>query len=161
MFTLGINSVSNIVINSVGNGTCTSSRLYYQTEKIICGYMLIDIDGPNKCKYPYGHDVFALAITKEGLKPSNYTENRLDTDYWMEQVYWYGGASSQWIMDNNNMDYLMVDSDGNCPNGHKLGYAEGRYRSCKYFLQPVFVFYFEIGFILNQYLLKIVPIFVL
>ena len=110
---------------------CVAGYEDYPQRYIRCGWIILDIDGPNKGKYTYGHDVFALAITKEGLKPSNYTENRLDTDYWMEQVCWYGRASSQWIMDNNNMDYLMVDSDGKCPNGHKLGYAEGRYRSCK------------------------------
>ncbi|MGN0018005.1 MAG: hypothetical protein ACI37S_03080 [Candidatus Gastranaerophilaceae bacterium] len=94
--------------------------------------MLIDIDGPNKGKFRVGHDVFQIPITKEELKPSLwYLAENLDSDSEMESVYWYGGASSQWIMDNNNMDYLMVDSDGKCPNGHKLGYAEGRYRSCK------------------------------
>ncbi|MBQ3310608.1 type II secretion system protein [bacterium] len=100
-------------------------------------YIYIDTDGPNRGKNEWGIDLFLIGFSLDNnyiLKPlidSTKEEFMRDMDGW-----WHGHCSSacgQWIMDNGNMDYLNIDSQGRCKNDTSkvLGYGEGKVQSCK------------------------------
>ena len=82
-----------------------------------------------------------MPITKEGIKPAHFSSNVLAIELADRCTHGSsgGGACGQWIMDNDNMDYLMVKDRSSfaksrtCPNNNVLGYdaSKGEVRSCK------------------------------
>ncbi|MBQ3311578.1 type II secretion system protein [bacterium] len=106
-------------------------------KQINCGYLHLDIDGPNKGKHTWGIDFFQLEITKEGIKPARYSSEYLASH--MSRITYGGYDAGQWIMDFGNMDYLNTKDHTDetlsrtCKNGKLLGYntAEGEVQSCK------------------------------
>ncbi|MBQ3311783.1 type II secretion system protein [bacterium] len=117
---------------------------YTNTKQIRCGRILLDIDGAKRGKNTFGIDLFVLAITKEGIKPAFCSSAFFNTDSnELASRCTHGNLGSvacgQWIMDNDNMDYLLAkdrstyDKSRTCPNGKKLGYNAnlGEVRSCK------------------------------
>ena len=86
-----------------------------------CGYIMIDLDGPNKGASTYGKDRFAFDIsTKIGIYPygSLYTVYNLDT--LATRCFDYGGTCTAWVIYNGNMDYLKADRTGRCPDGKTI-----------------------------------------
>ena len=66
-----------------------------------CGYILADIDGPNKGKNQLGDDVFQFIITDKGIFPQggpNIHNN--------DNAIGEGWGATWWVLHNNNMDYL-------------------------------------------------------
>ena len=110
-------------------------------KPISCGSIYLDIDGPKKGKNTWGIDLFSFGVTKEGIKPAKFSSKFLTKEFTGRCTYGNtgGGACGQWILDNDNMDYLMAkdrstaDKSRTCPNGKKLGYNAnlGEVRSCK------------------------------
>ncbi len=92
-----------------------------------CGFIVIDIDGPNKGKNWYGVDLFAFNITKDGIIPNHSADNIKDH---IEYCTQNGIACAAWVLEKGNMDYLNVKHDGSskCPNGTTLTWEKG---SCK------------------------------
>ena len=78
-----------------------------------CGYIYVDIDGPNKGSYTWGKDIFVFYIYKDRIVP-NWPNNTL------KDCIRYGSYCANWIIENGNMDYLKVDSDGKCPDGKTI-----------------------------------------
>ncbi len=92
---------------------------YVQNGKLY--YMIgVDIDGQNKGKNNNGQDLFYFDITSQGVVPDGVVRLDYDDDLNLERLQnfcfnmKYG---TQWILQNDNMDYLKVDSEGNCPDG--------------------------------------------
>ena len=103
-------------------------------------WFVVDIDGPNKGKYTFGHDVFMFVIPKrdhityeniENGKLSSYIKNDASATEDNFNCFKYGFCSG-WILKTGNTDYFKVDADGNCPNGKKLGYdsSKGKVTKC-------------------------------
>ncbi|MBQ3310870.1 type II secretion system protein, partial [bacterium] len=96
----------------------------------------VDIDGPKKGKQTFGIDVFFLGGCSDnfinGMTPylNSYEEFMSEMNYNHGDCHNYCG---QWILDNGNMDYLNIDSQGRCKNDTSkvLGYGEGKVQSCK------------------------------
>ncbi|MGN0018573.1 MAG: hypothetical protein ACI37S_05990 [Candidatus Gastranaerophilaceae bacterium] len=91
-------------------------------SKDFCGQMNIDIDGPYKGKNTFGTDIFPLAITKQGIIPSDSAQY---VSTHLERCTYYGSCVA-WILEKNNMDYTLVNHDineggtYNCPNSKQL-----------------------------------------
>ena len=100
----------------------------------------VDIDGPNKGKNQVGNDLFYFWIfTTESfnnyhsstgatstnqlypyVKPMTGTFSLLSNDTW---------STAAWVIENGNLDYLKLDSEGNCPDGEPLNWETKT--SCK------------------------------
>ncbi len=80
-----------------------------------CGYLYVDIDGPNKGKNAYNWDIFQFAITKDGIVPY-ISSNKLSSSinnltYCMENFSSSHGCAA-WVLEKDNMDYLDVKDLG-------------------------------------------------
>ncbi len=89
-------------------------------------------------KNTYGVDLFELGVTQEGLKPSLYSRDFIAANG-ASSCFYSGVGCGQWIVDNDNVDYLKASHDQNnsttgiCNNdcSKQLGYNAGQVRSCK------------------------------
>ena len=112
------------VFLSYGSPLCDKNRgvscpgPYCQT----CGLMAIDIDGPSKGPYVLGKDLFTFYYDKDyGLIPQGgENENGWSTDAELKAKCFATKDCTAWIVNNENTDYLKVDSSGKCPNGTVL-----------------------------------------
>ena len=90
--------------------------------------VVVDIDGPNKGKNSAGNDIFYFTI---GDEVDDVGCNSETTGDWKNSIgdesSW--GCYTQWILANNNMDYLKIDSSYKCPNGNLLNWETNT--SCK------------------------------
>lgn len=87
----------------------------YLTKDICMPYIKIDINGPNKGKNKYGHDIFVYAMSdSKGILPmmSSSLEGQLEDCF---NSGWLG--CTWWVLEYGNLDYLKVDSNGKCPDG--------------------------------------------
>ena len=83
----------------------------------------IDIDGPNKGKNQLGIDIFNFNVRTSGVLPGD----NLSGDDRLR--YCFGGRyCTDWVIMNDNMDYLKADSNGKCPNAKQLSWTN---ISCK------------------------------
>ena len=93
----------------------------------------VDIDGPNKGKTQYGIDIFDFTIEIFGdlngienigiLIPSAIPNN------WTGKLFKDDAYSTAWVIKNDNMDYLKLDSSEKCPDGKELNWETKT--SCK------------------------------
>ena len=92
------------------------------------GYILVDIDGPQKGPAHAGIDIFQFTydpdhgtdeITPAGM--TYFSDGGYNSFDLASPCYKTGDlACTAWVVMNGNMDYLKVDNSGNCPNGTKL-----------------------------------------
>ena len=82
-----------------------------------------DIDGKSKGKNTYGTDVFVLKFDINGNLQYDGITSFSGDFVKSDNVYAY------WILKNDNLDYLKLDSSGKCPNGSKLNWDNNI--SCK------------------------------
>jgi len=94
------------------------------TSEKLCGWAFVDLSGPNKGKHMWGVDFFDFFLTSNGFLPigtpmDNYgnTQDVLKSNCLSKGLHCAG-----WIIQNGNMDYLKVGSDGKCPNGTVLSW---------------------------------------
>ncbi|MBR1943814.1 hypothetical protein IJ843_08785 [bacterium] len=126
----GTNTSMPTYITSDGTGlvfwvatACNNNSIYGE-----CGAIEIDIDGPNKGKTQKGVDYFSFAIRKDGIYPSGSKADPVtNTDALVlanciKSSGRWQNACAGWIIENENMDYLKTDSNGNC-NGHALNWS--------------------------------------
>ena len=73
-----------------------------------CGKLWVDVDGPQKGKNTYGHDLFWICITKDGLKPcgNNRPSDALSNNTWISGKFNSGRGALEWILRYDNMDYI-------------------------------------------------------
>ncbi|MBR1943539.1 hypothetical protein IJ843_07375, partial [bacterium] len=86
---------------------------YYSGAKYV-GSIDVDIDGKNKGKDAYGYDRFVFDITDQGIYPEGLADNDLTS------LCFVNGYCTRWVIENGNMDYLKVGSDGKCPDGKTI-----------------------------------------
>ncbi len=86
-----------------------------------CGYLMIDIDGPNKGKNVQGMDIFAFRVTRDGVLPNFcYDANGQPwNDFCVEECFRTGIGCSIWILNADNMDYIDANSSGKCNHSDK------------------------------------------
>jgi len=94
-----------------------------------CSFVIYaDIDGANKGQNIHGKDVFHFQMDsrfdgKYRLEPvgSYYVGN----DTYFKNRCWNddGGGCTAWVVLNDNVDYLKLDSQGKCPNGTVLSWS--------------------------------------
>lgn len=121
---------TSIAIGTVGlpssrtdNSFCT--RSYFHGNDY-CASIVVDIDG-RKGPSEYGKDIFVFSIYEVDnqyvLYPNVGNPNyEIDKDSLLSSGY-MGLAGSLWIIENDNMDYLKLDSNGKCPNGKTLNFS--------------------------------------
>lgn len=69
------------------------------------GFIYVDIDGPNKGSNTWGKDLFEFSIQENEVLPSGNSCTKFGID------------CTTWVIQNGNMDYLVADGDGKCPDG--------------------------------------------
>ena len=112
--------------NNGDKGFCTSHRRSSGNIGTDCGYMIVDIDGPSKGKNAWGIDYFEFAITKnDGIVPKVSFEGPYSMSL---QTCFSSAKCADWVLKKGNLDYLKVDSSGNCTDGTPLTWERG---SCK------------------------------
>ena len=87
---------------------CTEPAYYYDTSKLACGGITVDIDGPNKGKNTYGIDLFHFLIIRDGIVPS-YSGMYLEANGINACAYM--GQCAGWVLEKGNLDYLLVNHD--------------------------------------------------
>ncbi len=86
-----------------------------------CGWIEVDLDGPNKGPYQAGKDIFLFDISNTyGIYPYGSFQVAYDLDTIYKRCFNTGEACAAWVINNGNMDYLKADSSGKCPNGKVL-----------------------------------------
>ncbi len=83
----------------------------------------VDIDGPNKGSNTWGKDIFAFQIPygSTELIPDERSFKPIDSDNDLKNNCFISGAScATWVIQNGNMDYLKVGSDGKCNNSNTV-----------------------------------------
>ena len=108
--------------NSV-NSFCDTSYFHGNNA---CAAIVVDIDG-RKGANEYGKDIFVFTIYDVGnqyvLYP-NFGDPNQQGDFDFTQGSGdIGFLGSLWIIKNDNMDYLKLDSNGKCPNGKTLNFS--------------------------------------
>ncbi len=105
------------------NFRITSSQCEYSDTNIrdICGYIHVDIEGPQKGSHKEGKDVFKFFIKKDRIVPIY----PVGENPGCSQLYWCcnqntGSSCTGWLLQNDNMDYLKVGNDGKCPDGKTI-----------------------------------------
>ena len=106
---------------SVSNASCgeNAGDKVTQDLKEICGFALIDVDGPNKGKNRQGQDLFQFYITKKGVYPVGSAD---DDRFHFEKYCTHTGhdttaqspACTAWVVVNANLDYKKATSEGKC-----------------------------------------------
>ena len=102
---------SSLAYNIYNSPTCSGDE--------IIGNLFVDIDGPNKGANSYGKDIFLFRANSEGVYPAGgmndksngATDELLKQNCFVQHQYCTG-----WAIENGNMDYLKVDSNGKCNN---------------------------------------------
>ena len=86
-----------------------------------CGNLYVDIDGPNKGTNTLGKDIFVFIWTANGeVVPLAFRGYEFK----------WGYSASAWVVNNDNMDYLNVNSNGQCNNNSSITLNE-TVTSCK------------------------------
>ncbi len=77
----------------------------------------VDIDGPNKGTNTWGKDLFIFDINLDNneLLPSGYDISNFSD--LKDECFIDGRSCAFWVINNDNMDYLKVGTDGKCPDG--------------------------------------------
>ena len=90
------------------------TSVFISAAYLVGGLILIDIDGPNKGNSTLDKDIFAFALSYDDdyseIKPLGKIEQCISNKKYC----------ASWVIQNDNMDYLKVDSQGKCPNGKVL-----------------------------------------
>ena len=77
----------------------------------------VDIDGPNKGPNVMGKDIFAFGVADDELYPFGSDKVLFEKNKYPDDCFNTGSSCARWVIDNGNMDYLKVDSNGKCPDG--------------------------------------------
>lgn len=87
-------------------------------DEAVCGWVYIDISGPNKGKHMCGYDVFDFYITENGFVPIGIEKDVYgDTkDKLLGNCFKTGIHCGGWVIKNLNMDYLKA-KNGACNSG--------------------------------------------
>lgn len=90
----------------------------------LCGWLWIDLGGPNKGKHMWGSEVFDFYITTEGFLPIGTPLDKYgnSNSRLQENCIIKGYRCAGWVIQNGNMDYLKTNSNGVCPNGVVLSW---------------------------------------
>ena len=97
--------------NLTGSGNYVSGNSWM-------GWILADIDGFSRGKNELGKDIHCFAIYYDsGIVPNGMGMISTDNNEVLEII---GFFSALWIVENDNMDYLKINSSGKCPNGKIL-----------------------------------------
>ena len=91
---------------------CTFKRYSRNNQ---CGYFYIDIDGPNKGSFTEGKDVFAFDFFDDMIIPYG---SEAEYEELKSECFQKGYACSTWVINNQNMDYLKADINGQCKNSN-------------------------------------------
>lgn len=87
----------------------------------LCGNFYVDIDGPNKGTNTLGKDIFIFIWAANGeVVPLAFRGYEFK----------WGYSASAWVVNNDNMDYLNVNSNGQCNNNSSITLNE-TVTSCK------------------------------
>ena len=76
--------------------------------KGINSYITVDIDGPNKGENTFGKDLFNFYINDDNILSSKMTSGPGPAPLY------FGLAAANWILENDNADYLKADSNLKC-----------------------------------------------
>ena len=83
----------------------------------------IDIDGPNKGPFAYNRDIFEFGVYDDGILPVyTYYNNAPPTGNYSKSQCNEAAYCTDWIIYNDNMDYLKADINGKC-NGVQLNWT--------------------------------------
>lgn len=90
-------------------------------QKTGCGWIAVDLDGPNKGSHQTGKDVFIFDFSETyGVYPyGSFQTNYVPSDLYT-RCFSTGDTCSAWVLDFGNLDYLKADSSGKCSNGKVL-----------------------------------------
>ena len=101
----------------LSDGTAVAFIPSLSNSELLSFAIYIDIDGPKKGKHKIGHDIFNFEIENGQLNPVRMSS------FWgcvrtnAPSIQYYGNCTSGWVIDYDNMDYLLLNSSGYCPNG--------------------------------------------
>ncbi len=132
--------ISGAVVGiDIFSSSCNNSYTGFDKIRDRCGVIYVDIDGKDKGKNTFAIDQFAFNVGKRGIKPAGdyeYVDTYLNVIGVSSIKITYSdkyNVVAGWVIENGNMDYLDVDSDGKCKNNPSriLGYGEGMVQSCK------------------------------
>ncbi len=91
------------------NGYCAILADGTVVDLVYAGNIIeIDIDGLNKGAHTYGKDIFVFDYDINGIRPSVGGPG---------QCFKFG-LCSEWVIMNDNMDYLKADENGKCKNSN-------------------------------------------
>lgn len=77
--------------------------------------IVVDIDGPTRGKYQWGHDIFFFNFDSlNGIIPEGNNESFSNI---LASFTGKGQNAAAWIIKYDNADYLKLDNRGRCPNG--------------------------------------------
>lgn len=86
-----------------------------------CGWIEVDLDGPNKGPHQAGKDIFLFDISNTyGIYPYGSFQSAYDLDTIYKRCFNTGETCAAWVINNGNLDYLKADANGKCPNGKVL-----------------------------------------
>ena len=86
-----------------------------------CGWLEVDLDGPNKGPHQAGKDIFLFDFSSTyGVYPFGSFQSAYDIDTIYKRCFSTGDTCAAWVINNGNMDYLKADTSGKCPNGKVL-----------------------------------------
>ena len=100
----------------LADGTSLSIKFNTITNGELSLDLYVDIDGPNKGPFKFNVDVFLFNTDTDNHSIS------LNRPQDIKHCIGSGGISSctVWIIEQGNMDYLKIDSDGKCPDGKTI-----------------------------------------
>ena len=84
---------------------CVDNSSHYGSK--FCGYLITDIDGPNKGKNKLGVDIFRFDLLLDGVYPDGMDSSTGKNACVMVNNEPY--SCTRWIVENGNMDYLKCN----------------------------------------------------
>ena len=101
------------------DGTSFASKIQTTGSSVDRLIIFTDIDGPEKGSSKQGKDIFTYIFSIEGGQ-LQFTHD--DFSSYLTSCRNDGGWSTctAWVLQNDNLDYLKMDSSGKCPNGKVL-----------------------------------------
>ena len=111
------------ILDSANYGPSTSYKVITSDNmSLLFNYygrnIVVDIDGPNKGENTYGKDIFLFVYNpsiSDMIYPNDqfmrYTEGEETIS---ERLFSTGSCAADWIIENDNADYLKADSTGKC-----------------------------------------------